>query len=106
MKRDPQRAPLTVISALRSSASELQRSSAIACLMFCAGKTHSMMGPGFDGRALGESSSSSSSSSNAVTGEPGLIPRVMASLFSQISALESDTIGFQMRACYIEIYQV
>lgn len=71
------------------------------------GKTHSMMGPGFDGRALGDAaSSSSSSSSGGLTGEPGLIPKVMASLFSQIAALETDTIQFLMRACYIEIYQV
>lgn len=79
--------------------------STLVCLLLSSprsGKTHSMMGPGFDGRALGEAASSSSA---AVTGEPGLIPRVMASLFSQISALESDTIEFQMRACYVEVYK-
>jgi hypothetical protein len=65
-----------------------------------------MMGPGFDGRSLSSGSRvGDSSSSTALSGEPGLIPRIMQSLFTQLSMLESDTVEFTVRASYVEIYR-
>ena len=64
----------------------------------CSGKTYSMLGPGFDG-------SNVSVANEAVLADPGLIPRVMQSLFAKGVEIESENKGsFTFRASYIEIY--
>jgi len=78
------------------------------------GKTFTMVGPGFDGRDLGTSSAAASGVGGADLGlpaagpyveqDPGLIPRIMQSLFSRIAVLESDDVEYAVRCSYIEIY--
>ncbi len=48
-------------------------------------------GPGFDGV-----NDSDTKSNERVLGDPGLIPRIMQSIFSQVGVLESDTMVFQV----------